>query len=567
MANSTAGKKAVRKKVSSRIAKVAEQPVIRRPDIHPLDRAIAELRSELARMPDDPTLLGRLGALYYRRGDLQDAEKHYRKAIALASNRPSLHNNLGNVLCDMGRMRDGIAAYEHALAIEKSLCPEREPSPEALANLDLARMEYRLIHERVEYLERAAQLDVSSDEALNALGCGYLLRGQAGKALEAFRKAAALNPRNSQAALNIAFTHSLNIDNTAELKTMLAEVAEAIMRFPHEGRLHIHQGELLESAGLLEGAEERYVRAIKADPRCLEAYDLLGRLREATGFSQARDEVARDVEEALARLEKSARARERADDALPLHDLAFVEVARARFTRQPVARPAETDTLLREAIAAAKASSGTAADSMDAAARAAVLRAQLLQADGRRDEARLVLENAAGPEPRSARLCFEMATLALRSGDVEQALRCYEYATLCAPQDALPCQSLRYAYEGYRRYRTERVRYETAVKANPRDGLAHHHLALAALSVLRDEEALFHFTRALELDPRLSDAACGRARALQRQGHLAEAEAAFEKALQIDPENDEAHRALLALRSQKLIDTSAARLGKGPEKA
>ena len=70
---------------------------------------------------------------------------------------------------------------------------------------------------------------------------------------------------------------------------------------------------------------------------------------------------------------------------------------------------------------------------------------------------------------------------------------------------------------------------------------------------LKHEEALFHFTRALELDPRLSDAACGRGRALQRLGHLQEAESAYVKALEIDPENAEAQRSIVALRSHHLL--------------
>ena len=175
-------------------------------------------------------MLGRLAALFYRRGDLAEAESHYRRAIALSPHRPTLYNNMGNVLCDMGRMRDGIAAYEHAIALEKAA--GREPSPEAVVNLELARIENRLIHERIEYLERAAELEVSSAEAQNTLGCAYLLRGLRAEALEAFRKAAAMDPRNTAAGINIAFTHTLNLNASMELKEALAEIAEVVLRFP-----------------------------------------------------------------------------------------------------------------------------------------------------------------------------------------------------------------------------------------------------------------------------------------------------------------------------------------------
>lgn len=542
VANVTARKKSGRRKA----VQLIEQPRVRRPDIHPLDRAIAELRSELGKTPDDPTLLGRLGALHYRRGDLNEAETLYRRAISFAPARPSLFNNLGNVLCDMGRMRDGIAAYEHAMEIEKANDPAHTPSPEALTNLELARMEYRLIHERVEYFERAAQLEVTSAEAYNALGCGYLLRSQRIKALETFRLAATADPRNVFAALNIAFAHALDLSGRADPSEAAADIAEAIVRFPHEARLHIHQGELHENNGLFENAEDSYLRALDADPRCLEAYDLLGRLRDATSFAHARDEGARRVERILQTLERSARERRAKDGDSsgggPLCDMAFAEIARAKFTRKPLNQSAAVDALLREA-----------SNTPSVAVQAALLRAGMLEGDGRRDEARVVIENASKIEPSSGRLWFELGTMSLRAGAIDVAVDAFEQATVRNPQDAVAYHSLRFAFEGLRRYRTERIRFETASRTNPRDALAHHHLALAALSVLKDEEALFHFTRALELDPRLSDAACGRGRALERQGHFDEAQSAYEKALDIDPENPEAQRALIAIRSRSLL--------------
>jgi len=123
VATASTAKRTTRKKpISARVLfhPTAERRPTRHGDTHPLDRAIAELRGELARTPEDATLLGRLAALYYRRGDLQKAENHYRRALELAPQRPSLHNNLGNVLCDLDRMREGIAEYEYALALEKN---------------------------------------------------------------------------------------------------------------------------------------------------------------------------------------------------------------------------------------------------------------------------------------------------------------------------------------------------------------------------------------------------------------------------------------------------------------
>jgi tetratricopeptide (TPR) repeat protein len=524
----------------------------RRSEIHPLDRAINELHNELARSPDDATLHGRLGALHYRRGDLKAAEECYRRALKLQPHRPSFHNNLGNILCDHGHWREGLACYEQALALERVAHPDRPPSAEAVTNLELARMEFRLIHERIEYFEKVVQLEVDSAEALNALGGACLLRRDFQRALASMRRAVQLDPRNVHAARNLGFVLTLDLESLGEPQKAIAELAENAIRFPNEPRLFIHQGELYELSGMLEEAEGLYLRALRADPRCLEVYDLLGRLREVTGAAGDRDEAAKLVEKELTRLERAANASRRkkgeASGAVPLFDLAFVEVARSRFLKTPIANALAVDALLRDAIQAAQPDH--VAD-VEAGSRAALLRTQLLESEGRRDEATVALESACERFPKAARLWFERGGLCFRQGDIKNALEAFERATLADPQEAYTYQSLRFAFDGYRRYRSERVRFEAAVSANPRDAMAHHHLALASLTVRKDDEALLHFTQALEIDPRLAEAACGKARVLQRQGHLEDAEKAAREALGIDPECVEAARLIHSLKLQK----------------
>ena len=551
--------KASRKPITSKVTSIstAAHSAARRPDIHPLDRAINELRGELAKKPDDPTVLSRLGALFYRRGDLLEAEKFLRKAISVNPRRSNYHNNLGNVLCDMGRMKDGIVEYEAAIVIERSDDPEKPPSPEAATNLELAKTEYRLIHERIEYLERALELDVGAADELNALGCGYLLRGERVKALGLFRRAAEADPRSLQAGLNIAFAHTLDI-NSEHINEAVAETAGYIARFPDVGRLYIHWAELLESSGLLDEAEERYTSAIKHDPRCLEAYDLLGRLRQGQGTLNSPDDAWRAVQNALKELEsgtvKTGKKISGAQSAAEaLYDSGLAAVARTRFFRKPLPEWKTVDAALRGAAQEGMLPSNAGHTAIqNIAVRASLLRAQLLENDGKRDEAMVVLDNIPLTEEMTAKVWFERGALALRSGEIDKALKSFDKATLANPRDAVAYHSLRFAFDGYRRYWTEKIRFETASKTHARDAVAHYHFGMALYSVLKDGEALQYFKKALELDPNLSDAACGMGKALQRQGHGKEAEAAFVKALEIEPGSAEAKRLLTSLRAQKL---------------
>ncbi len=533
----------------------------RRADIHPLDRAITELRNELARSPDNALLYGRLGALQYRRGDLEEARISYRKAIELQPARAAFQNNLGNILCDLGQMKEGIACYEAAIGLEKAASPSKEISEESKVNLELARLEYRLIHERIEYLERALRLDVVSAETLNALGGGYLLCHQREKALAMFRRAAELEPRNVNAARNIAFTHVIELAGPFDLSSAMAEVAECTVRFPKEARLFIHEGELFEAAGLLESAEEKYGRALKADPRNLEAYDLLGRLREALGMTGVDDDIARLVAKSLKILSGDSKGKggQKASDRKVSNkggtdewelrvDKAFSEMARVRFEGGALAGLKDVEAALSAVLSELRTQP---VSEKEVVVRAGLLLAQLMEADGRRSDAARLLERLCEELPQQARLWFERAGLAYRSGEIALAVDAFERATLADPQEGYAYQSLRFAFEGYRRYRTERVRFEAAAQSGPGNALAHHHLGMAALSVLKDDEALFHFKRALELDPHLAEAACGCARALQRQGHWSESEKEFRRALQIDPGCSEARTAVKQLENRK----------------
>ena len=557
MRSATAAK-ASRKTISNKVqaGSSAAQNAARRPDIHPLDRAINELRGELAKKPDDPTVLSRLGALFYRRGDLPEAERFLRKAIAVNPRRSNYHNNLGNVLCDMGKMKDGIVEYEAAIAIEKVDNPEKGASPEAATNLELAKTEYRMIHERIEYLERALDLDVGSTEELNALGCGYLLRGERVKALDVFRKAAAADPRSLQAGLNIAFAHTLDL-HAEHINEAVAETAEYIARFQDTGRLYIHWAELLESCGLLDEAEERYTSAIKRDPRCIEAYDLLGRLRLGQGTLGSQDDAWRAVQNAIKELESGAgktstKSPDAPSAAQSLYDSGLAAVARSRFFRKPLPEWKAVDAVLRAAAQEGQLpSNATNVAIMNIAARASLLRAQLLENDGKREEAMVVLDNIPLTADMAAKVWFERGALALRSGEIDKALKSFDKATLANPRDAVAYHSLRFAFDGYRRYWTEKIRFETALKVTPRDAIAHFNYAGALYSVLKDEEAIVYYKKALELDPHLSDAACGMGKAYQRQGNVKDAEAAFLKALTIEPANVEAKRLLASFRAQR----------------
>lgn len=97
------------------------------------DRAMTAYRRALAARPDLSDAHNNLGRLLHERGSLGEAEKHYRRALALEP--LALHwFNLGVLLEDGGRRDDAIDAYRQALALEDRL-PEAHQNVSRLLEL------------------------------------------------------------------------------------------------------------------------------------------------------------------------------------------------------------------------------------------------------------------------------------------------------------------------------------------------------------------------------------------------------------------------------------------------
>ncbi|MCX7803699.1 MAG: tetratricopeptide repeat protein [Planctomycetota bacterium] len=486
---------------------------------------------EAPRLPaidqDDPAAVCRAASFYYSQGHLKEAEVLYRRARDLAPHRAAYHNNLANVLCDLGRLREGIAEYEEAIRLSPS------PPPEAEANLRLARMELRLIVERVEFLERAVILEVCGARERVALGCARLLQGRPEDALAEFRKAAEMDPDCLPARLNAAFVHTLHPEALTPVGEAIREAAEASVRFPNEPRLLLHQGELYEAAGHFDAAMTRYLQAIERAPRCSEAYILAGRLAETCGPSAVRN--------ALDNLDRSAKRRMAMVKHGPEWAAAQLDRAFARLMRhRALGEPFRLAGPLLKAVHTAVAGGGESVWAYR-------LWGALLEAAGKRQEAVAKLTEALARFPRDPWLAHDIGALNLRGGDPEGAVAWFEKASLWAPDDAVPFHSLRYAFELLRHYVTEDVRFQRAIARDPNDAQAHFQMGVASLNALKYGEAAGYFIKTLALDPGMAEARCGLARALARMGRHAEARAEYKKALNMDPGCIEALRGLTAL--------------------
>ena len=145
-----------------------------------------------------------------------DAEREFRRAIALDASHPAAHFLLAVCLQDQGRFDEAINEMQTARALD--------PLSSHVGNL-LGRIyvNARRPDEAIRYLQDALDLSPESDLAYQQLGHAYLQKGMGPEALDALRRAAALS--GARDAAHLAYAYAVTGDEAAA-REILAELLD-----------------------------------------------------------------------------------------------------------------------------------------------------------------------------------------------------------------------------------------------------------------------------------------------------------------------------------------------------
>ncbi len=223
-----------------------------------------------ARARDDGDAWSELGLLERRRGDLETAIGHFRRALDRSPEHSVALLNLGQLLVRAGSVEAGTQMLErHRLR---------------------ARLEDRLDH-----LQRSSRLAGATAANFAALGDVQLRLGDRTGAEGAYRRALELDPRFAPAALGLA---SVLLER-GELDEATRWAVVALMAAPDSFRTHY----VLGMVRLLKGQFEAADRAFEAS-RERGAWDLEAWLRVAETYRRAGDlgRAERALEQAAAEL-------------------------------------------------------------------------------------------------------------------------------------------------------------------------------------------------------------------------------------------------------------------------
>ncbi|MGK0184578.1 MAG: Flp pilus assembly protein TadD [Verrucomicrobiales bacterium] len=169
------------------------------------EKAIERFRLALNEDSNHAGAHGNMGLAFERMGKLQDAKRHYQRAIELRNGFAQAHFNLARLTLAEGETGETEIATQ-------SLRRVIEIDPRHTDALNLLGMELGKagnLAEAQSFLERAVIVDPNFSEAHNNLGTVFAATGQLGKALQEFKEAVRADPANKGALSRIERVKSM----------------------------------------------------------------------------------------------------------------------------------------------------------------------------------------------------------------------------------------------------------------------------------------------------------------------------------------------------------------------
>ena len=444
-----------------------------------LDEAISALHDALK---IDDGLSGAhelLAACHLAQGDMVRAEPHLRRAIKLKPAAESNYLDLGAILVNQRRYQEAWSIVQQGIGVDPSF---------ADLQLFLANLYYetgQFEQAAVAYRD-ALKLNPGQLLALYNLGLALLKTNEFEPAGDVFRRALELRPDWADAHNNLGYVYH----RMGRLADAQASFARALAIDPRLAQAHLNAGELAMARGEAVQAVEHYGHAIAIDPDMADAHLGLGTVLVASG---RQDEAMRHLEHCLEIVPGKVEA---------LLQLAGLHSVRSEY-RQALARYRE-----------------------------------IVTADPYHIEALLGIAV-------SSQCLTEYHYVLLTATEFTEAVAACRTVIACEPGHLQARQALGSFLGQNGEFDAADEQFEAVLLRDPNNVDARHNLGVSMEARARVgqpsekaallERALEHYTATLAAAPHHIDAMMGVASIHGMQLRTAEAAAAYERILQIDP--------------------------------
>ena len=201
----------------------------------------------------------------HKKNNLQVAKKLYKEILKTNPNFAGAHNNLGNVLHELGQFKKAVSCYEKAIQIQPNYT-------NAHYNLGSVLHELGQFKKAVSCYEKAIQIQPDYANAHYNLGLIFKELGEFQKAVSCYEKAIQINPNFAGAHNNLGnVLHELG-----EFQKAISCCKKAIQINPNFAGTHNNLGLIFKELGEFQKAMGCYEKAIQIQPNFVDAHNNLG---------------------------------------------------------------------------------------------------------------------------------------------------------------------------------------------------------------------------------------------------------------------------------------------------
>ncbi|XGV98016.1 MAG: FkbM family methyltransferase [Leptolyngbya sp. BL-A-14] len=236
-----------------------------------LPEAEALYRQVLEQQPDHIAALTWLALIVDRLGRLEESVDYYNRLIAIAPS-AEIHSNLGTVLCRQGRVEEGIAHQEQAIALKPH-------QPETHYNLGVILAQTGQLEAAIAHYRQVIALAPQYSAAHNNLATALYKQGKLEEAIAHYEQAIAIDPThvNAHNGLGVSLFHQGRVEEA------IAHYEQALALKPDSYSAYNNLGTALQRQGKLEDAAAQYQKALDLNPQYASAYDNLGTVLQEQG--------------------------------------------------------------------------------------------------------------------------------------------------------------------------------------------------------------------------------------------------------------------------------------------
>jgi len=186
---------------------------------------------------------------------LNEAERLVRKAVRLDKLNPNYHNNLGNILRDLGNFKLAEVCYQKALKIDPNMGG-------VYCNLGILAHHHDNYDESIELYQRALELNPADAKAHNNLADVYAFQQKLELAIQHYEKAIEFDNNTSLIYLNLGSA----LMRRRRFVEALDALSQAMILYPDEMMSYIKFAQVLRLMDRLDESEQFAKDALKIEP-------------------------------------------------------------------------------------------------------------------------------------------------------------------------------------------------------------------------------------------------------------------------------------------------------------